>query len=296
MVKRMHSRLATKSRRDQIGIQLMSNKRTLFAPDFRQHSKQFSATNAPYSVAVKSLASARDGRFDSIELSAISQAAEHDAPLIESRGCLTGAIAMRIGSEEVNCEGDAVPIPVFVEEEGLAFLSHRATGVLLVESRHVFDQLLSADFCVQMPFILITGSGIPRMCCRRLLHRMERELGLRISILTDNDTWGYFIYSVMARGMIAPHMANEYYAIRNPSYVGIKAGEASPQVLRRSKPVWKLRLAELRQYDCFRDAPWPEEFDAFEQQGGGIDVKGYMAEVGTDQFVREYLVPRLKPA
>lgn len=275
----------------------MKSKHTLFSPIALQSHPKLTAS-LPYNIALKTLADSQDSSFDVVELSAFSQAIEHEVSLIESRGFLVGPVTIQVGDQAVDCNSGAIPIPGFVEEEGLRFSTHSALGVLLVETGTVFDALVKASFCKDVPFILVTGSGIPRASCRRLLHRLERELTLPVHLLTDNDTWGYFIYSVLKRGMIGPQMKCEYHALSDPHYVGIKAGEAASigiadKVVRRAKPTWQPRLTELRKYDCFRDSPWPQEFDAFEKQAGGVDVKAVIAEVGITEFINGYLTPKL---
>ena len=66
----------------------------------------------------------------------------------------------------------------------------------------------------EMGVVLMTSVGIPRLGTRRLIHRLEQECNLRVLMITDNDTWGYWIYSVLKRGLMAPAFESRYMAIR----------------------------------------------------------------------------------
>ena len=275
----------------------MSVTRTLFSPDdWRPRARR--DRGMPYTLVLHGLCNNEDERFDISELCAFSQTVEHEANLIELRGFIAGPIVFEVNGETTDCLEKPISIPGYVESEGTSFLSHSATGVLLVENSRIFDELANAGLCSALSVILVSATGIPRVNCRRLLSRLERELGLPVHMLMDNDTWGYFVFSMMARGMLGPHMTSKPHALRNPRFLGIRAGEAaklgiSSKVLRPPKPSWKLRMAEMRRYECFRNSIWEKEFDEFEPQAGGVDVRLVIAEMGTKEFIENYLAPRL---
>jgi len=146
---------------------------------------------------------------------------------------------------------------------------------------------------------LITGCGIPRLATRRLIHRLERECGLPVLLLADNDTWGYWIYSVLKRGLMAPGRESPYTAIKNLSFLGVRAGDwkkfAVPaDQLRPWTKQWDLRLEALRNQRCFRSKIWQAEFDRFDAHRSALDLRVLVDHLGVDEFVRAFLAPRLK--
>jgi DNA topoisomerase VI subunit A len=56
--------------------------------------------------------------------------------------------------------------------------------------------------------------GQPPRGCRRLLQRLNKELGLPIICVLDDDPWGHYIYSVIKQGSIS--LAFESDAPRHP--------------------------------------------------------------------------------
>jgi hypothetical protein len=73
--------------------------------------------------------------------------------------------------------------------------------------------------------ILTEGGGQPPRGVRRLLHRLNQELGLPIYCLLDCDPWGHYIYSVIKQGSISLAFESERLAIPRPKFLGIRAAD-----------------------------------------------------------------------
>jgi DNA topoisomerase-6 subunit A len=264
--------------------------KTLFESPFNEPRDGFKQSKLTYNLALQTLADSEDARFDELELASFSQIVEHEVFLYESRGLLKGPLKVSVGESQIDCMEHEISIPTFVEHDFFSVVESNAAGVLLVENQKVFKVLVDGSFCQRIPFLIVTGCGIPRSTCRRLLHRLERDHDLKIHVLTDNDTWGYFIYSVLARGMLGPHAAFDCFSVTDPRYIGLRAGVATETAageiaMRPWKEHWDLRIAAMRSYPCFSDPDWQLEFDAFEQQGGAIDLLAFISELGIETFI-----------
>src|ERR1700722_9797259 len=113
-----------------------------------------------------------------------------------------GASSGTAGSKK----GSRFRIPTWVEADNLEFGKQTAAGIILVESWPVFDRLCRAKAWRTLNMVIVCGHGIPRAGVRRFIHRLAGESTLPVYLLADNDTWGYFIFSLLKRGLLAPHM------------------------------------------------------------------------------------------
>ncbi len=245
---------------------------TLFSP--ATPDAGISESDPPYSVAIQSLERSEAARFPDSELSVFAHVLEHEVALYERRGSLAGPLAIRMGDRvlvDLAAQKSPSPLPEWVEEDGLQFVTCDAKGVLLVESDRVYRALFDNQSWHETGLLLATGCGLPRAPMRRVLHRLERQFGLPVYVLSDNDTWGYFLHSLLRRGALSPGVRMPYLAVENLRYIGLRATSncllKSDKLFQRSwKQHWDARLRCLRQYDCFSSTEWQAEFDAFEVQ------------------------------
>ncbi len=206
-------------------------------------------------------------------------------------GSLSGTAASKNGSR--------FQIPAWVEADNLEFGKQTAAGIILVESWPVFDRLCRARAWRTLNMVIVCGHGIPRAGVRRFIHRLAEESTLPVYLLADNDTWGYFIFSLLKRGLLAPHMVCPWISIGDLRFLGICSGDAEAAVrrglqLREWQSGWDARMQRLDRYDCFRTAEWHDEFKAFRRQGGGINLLGFYTAIGSKEFVNGYLCDRIR--
>jgi DNA topoisomerase VI subunit A len=274
--------------------------RTLFDPDPQGHGGAFS--ELPYYWALKSCADDPDEkRFGGCERWAFGQVVEHEVSLYEPRGYIVGPLTWKIGksrASDLSRSGTPTQIPAFVEHDALAFKKCTACGILLLENYAVFKQLVERGAWNALNMVLATGSGIPRVAIRRLLHRLSGELKLPVYLLTDNDTWGYFIFSLVKRGLLGPHAFSEYMGVANLRFLGMRAGDVdlltAKSLLRPWKPEWDLRLKNIGKYSCFQTAAWKSELDDFKGQQGAVDLTAFYESLGPERFLSEYLEPKIR--
>jgi len=274
--------------------------RTLFEPNCLKDHPEFG--QLPYCWAVRSLSNDSENQdFQELEPAIFSHVLEHEISLYEPRGWIIGPLKWKLGKQRATNLGkltSPVRIPAFVEQDAVRFEQCTAQGILLVENERVFRHLAECGAWAELNVVLVTGSGIPRVAMRRLLHRFVEELKKPVYLLTDNDTWGYFIFSLLKRGMMGPHAFSECLGISDLRFVGLRADDAKslskPIAIRPWKPIWDERIKHMRSYSCFRNKRWQQEFDRFEKQGGGVDLYTVCDSLGYKQFVREYLSQKLR--
>jgi hypothetical protein len=187
---------------------------------------------------------------------------------------LAGPLKIAMNAEIIDCTVQRrAPICIshWVEKDRLRFIKNDAKGILYVGDN--FLHLWKIRAWKRLGLILVSGFGIPRLIARRLLHRMSSELGLPVYLFSNNDVWGYFTYSVIKRGSIAPHMFEREFAVEDLRFLGAQAGELSltddpSRYLIPRKPYWELRLKAIEKYSCFKSQAWRHEFAEFRRQGG----------------------------
>lgn len=189
------------------------------------------------------------------------------------------------------------PLPDWVESDVLTFKRCDAEGILVVEKGGSAPGLHRACRALRMNLLVVATQGIPGARTRRFVHRLHVEFKLPVYVLTDNDTWGYFLYSVLKRGMIAPAGVCPPLAAPRARYLGIRTGEAAAwlpaRVLVPSAPSWKARLRGLRRHACFGTPAWQAELVAFVGQRGGCDLEAFTGILGARRFAEAYIKPKL---
>jgi DNA topoisomerase VI, subunit A len=108
--------------------------------------------------------------------------------------------------KRINCRddvGDAgYTIPSNVEAEKLKFVGHDVDFVLAIETGGMFDRLVENGFDEKMRSLLVHIKGQPARSTKRLLNRLNKELGLPIVVFTDGDPWSFRIFASIAYGAI----------------------------------------------------------------------------------------------
>jgi DNA topoisomerase-6 subunit A len=251
----------------------------------------------PYTVVVRALEGSEDRRFADGEMAAFSHALEQEISLYEPRGELAGPLVVQVGNTR---ERDLLrvrrplQVPCWVEEDSLRFTECSAAGIVLIEDSAVFAQLCAVKAWRNLNMIGATGHGLPRAALRRVLHRLSEQFRLPVYLLTDHDTWGYFIFSVLKRGAIGPHHSCPALSLSDVRHIGLHADDRAQYSCedletRRWKPHWTLRLKHMRQYRCFRKKVWQNEFDRFEQEGVAITLDNFVERLGLETFVQTYV-------
>lgn len=129
----------------------------------------------------------------------------------------------------INCKDDVgdggYTIPNNVENEKLHLKSSGAKFVMAIETGGMFDRLVENGFDERSNSVLVHLKGQPARSTRRILKRMNQELGLPVYVFTDGDPWSFRIFSSIAYGAIKTAHISDHLAVPTAEYVGITASD-----------------------------------------------------------------------
>lgn len=187
-------------------------------------------------------------------------------------------------------------IPSNVEE--IKFKKVEAKYVVYMEKAAVWERLHEDRFWNKQNCIIMSSQGQTTRGIRRLLQRLSVEHDLPILVLTDFDSWGHYIYSVIKFGSISlAHMAEEM-AIPKAKFLGIRAHDIEKYGLQ--KHFIKLndqdiaRLKQLSEYEWFaKNKEWQQEFKMMKQFGAKAEIQALSAR-GISFISNEYLPEKIK--
>ncbi len=129
-------------------------------------------------------------------------------------------------ADEIDCRrmgSGGYAVPSIVEPDVIQFKKCEAKFVLHVEKNTVWSRFNEDRFWEKHNCILTEGGGQPPRGVRRMLKRLNEELGLPIYCLLDCDPWGHYIYSVIKQGSISLAFESERLAIPQAKFLGIRA-------------------------------------------------------------------------
>jgi DNA topoisomerase VI subunit A len=274
---------------------------TLFDPDFLPQFEDFGSKKLPYSIALDTLRELYESDIPEAELSIFGSVVDHEISAYEARGYIYGHLSLaipKVGTLRLWQRKKPLSIPSFVEQDVFPVEACDASAIVLVDDEKVFGLLAKPAVICEPKTLLVTGCGIPRIATRRLIHRLQERFSVPVFLLADNDTWGYWSYSVLKRGLMAPAIKSTYSAITDLTFMGVRARDwktfdVPKQSLRSWKDRWNLRLAYIQEQRCFQSKQWQRELNTFAQDRYALDLCTLVAHLGVDSFVKEYYRPRL---
>lgn len=190
--------------------------------------------------------------------------------------------------------GDPYRLPTWVEADGLEFEECGAEGILLCEKDAFINRLTTIDAFKERRFVTL-GCGIPNPRLLRFVHRLAEEHDLPVYVIGDNDTWGYFLFSVLVTGSVIPGRVEPFLACPGARYLGVRTASgdklesnvhistkcvwdgvsSEPSFYYPGCPLWDLRIAALMSYPCFSSAKWQAELEAFQKRGDKVEMEAF---------------------
>ncbi len=129
--------------------------------------------------------------------------------------------------KSINCKDDVgdggYTIPYSVESDKVRLKSADADFVMAVETGGMFDRLVENGFDEDFRSVLVHLKGQPARSTRRLLKRINDELGIPVYVFTDGDPWSFRIFASVAYGAIKTAHISEYLAVPTAEFIGITA-------------------------------------------------------------------------
>jgi DNA topoisomerase-6 subunit A len=220
----------------------------------------------------------------------------------KKRGTMAGNITIVDSGDEINCRqvgSGGYAIPGIVEPDVIQFKKCEAKFVLHVEKDTVWGRFNEDRFWQKHNCILTEGSGQPTRGMRRLLRRLNQELGLPIYCLLDCDPWGHYIYSVIKQGSISLAFESERMAVPDAKFIGIRskdyvACELSDDVKIELNDNDIKRANEIAAYPWFvNNKSWVKEIEGLLRNGFKMEVESLITK-DISYVTEEYVPQRLR--
>jgi DNA topoisomerase-6 subunit A len=186
-------------------------------------------------------------------------------------------------------------IPSIVEPDVIQFKKCEAKFVLHVEKDTVWGRFNEDKFWQKHNCILTEGGGQPSRGVRRLLQRLNKELGLPIYCLLDCDPWGHYIFSVIKQGSISLAFESERLAIPDAKFIGVRSSDYKTHQLSDDVQIALTdtdikRAKEIAAYPWFRDHKgWQKEIAGLLSNGFKMEVESLITK--DISYVTETYVP-----
>ena len=183
-------------------------------------------------------------------------------------------------------------IPSNVEE--IEFKKVTANYLIYMEKAAVWERLHEDKFWEKQNCIIMSSQGQTTRGIRRLLQRLHTEHKLPIYVLTDFDSYGLYIYSVIKFGSIGlAHMA-ESLAIPDVKFLGITADDINNYDLKKHfikmKDVDISRLKQIADYDWFKNnKAWQRQFKMMKDFGSKVEIQALSSKGIT--FISDTYLP-----
>ena len=242
-----------------------------------------------------------DGILEDLEVS-LDGLREELHVFAKKRGTMVGNITVTDNGDEINCRRmgtGGYAIPSICEPSVIQFGKCEADFVLHVEKDTVWSRFNEDRFWEEHNCILTEGSGQPPRGVRRLLSRLNKELGLPIYCLLDCDPWGHYIYSVIKQGSINLAFESQRMAVPDAKFIGIRSDDydrcdLSPDVRIALNERDIARAKQIADYPWFLNRkPWQKEIRTMLGNGFKMEVESLITK--DISYVTEVYVPeRLK--
>ncbi len=242
-----------------------------------------------------------DGILEDLEVS-LGALREELHIFAKKAGTMVGNITVTDTGDEIDCRrmgSGGYAIPSICEPDVVAFKRCEAKFVLHVEKNTVWSRFNEDRFWEKHNCIITEGGGQPPRGVRRLLKRLNQELGLPVYCLLDCDPWGHYIYSVLKQGSISLAFESERLAIPDAKFIGIRASDYvdceltdDVQIALNDKDI--ARAKQIAEYPWFQGHKgWQREIDTLLRNGFKMEVESLITK--DISYVTETYVPeRLK--
>lgn len=200
--------------------------------------------------------------------------------------------------KQINCKDDVgdggYTIPYSVESDKVRLKSADADFVMAIETGGMFDRLVENGFDEDFRSVLVHLKGQPARSTRRLLQRMNRELGLPVYVFTDSDPWSFRIYGSVAYGAIKTAHISEYLAVPTAEFIGITPTD----ILNYDLPTDKLTDTDINALNAelsdprFKTEFWDSEIRTMLQIGKKAEQQA-LAKYGLDFVTSTYLPEKI---
>ena len=202
------------------------------------------------------------------------------------------------GMKKFNCMDDVAEtgfaVPYNVEKENFEIAGTDAKFIMAIETGGMFARLIENGFPERYGAILVHLSGQPARSTRRLIKRLNEEMGLPVTVFTDGDPWSFRIFASVAYGAIKTAHISEYLATPTSQFIGITASD----ILNYELPTDKLSDKDIGALNAelsdprFKDEFWVTEIQAMLEMKKKSEQQA-LAKYGLDFVTDTYLPEKL---
>ena len=219
----------------------------------------------------------------------------------ENRGAMVGPMSIGDTGDEIDLRrmgSGGWSVPSIVEDNRIQFRSHEADFVLFVEKGAVWSRLNEDRFWQKHKCMLIHGGGMAARGTRRLLRRMHEELKLPVYVITDNDPWGFYIYSVIKQGSINLAYESQRMAVPKAKFLGLSSFDAERFKIKANVSMAltdedEKRADQLLKYEWFQDKRWQDELNRMKKTEKKYEIEA-LSSLGIRFITEEYIPHKIK--
>lgn len=218
----------------------------------------------------------------------------------ESGATLLGPLEIeeqtRRGDRVIHCQQDVgeggYQIPN--NPDTIKFLENNIEFVLAVETGGMRDRLIENGFDEKYNCLIVHLKGQPSRATRRIIKRVNVELGCPVTVFTDSDPWSYRIFASVSYGSIKSAHLSEYLATPDAMFVGIRPEDIKKYEL----PTDELSDSDINALESELDDPrfdtdfWKKQIDIQLDIGQKAEQQS-LASNGLDFVTNTYLPERL---
>ena len=216
----------------------------------------------------------------------------------ENKGAMVGPMTITDNGDAIDLTrmgSGGWAVPSIVEAEMIQFGKCAAKYILLIEKGAVWNRFNQDRFWEKDQCLIIHGGGQPPRGVRRLVYRMHHELKLPVYVLTDNDPWGYYIYSVVKQGSINLAFESARMAIPAARFIGMSSFDRgrfdvadSATIALNDKDTGRAR--EIMSYPWFANKkPWQKEIGEMLRSGVKMELEAFSSK--DFSFITEQYLP-----
>lgn len=184
--------------------------------------------------------------------------------LADRKGVVVGNVKVRDRGDLINWAklgSGGWSIPSVVED--IEFEEVDADFILVIEKNAGFERLHEDKIWQKYNCILMGTGGQAARGTRRLIKRLAEDHKLPVYVITDSDSYGWYIYSVIKSGSMALAHASSNLGTPSAKFIGltisdIKDYKLEKSIIKATEQDIK-RARELLDYPWFHHKEWKRE-------------------------------------
>ncbi len=216
----------------------------------------------------------------------------------ENKGSMVGAMTIVDDGDTIDLRrmgSGGWSVPSIVEKDVIQFKKHETQFILLIEKAAIWKRFNEDRYWEKHKCLILHGGGQPPRGVRRLIYRLHNELKLPVYVLTDNDPWGYYIYSVVKQGSINLAFESARMAVPKARFIGMSSFDVqrfniSHSVTIALKDEDKSRAREIMNYPWFKEKEeWQKEIEQMLKSGVKMELESLSSK--DFSFITETYLP-----